>query len=186
MNKNNIPITLRYALGLVGVTTLLFVLKLIFNRFESSQYLLVSQMLLIVNIFCTFFMMGLIWVVQIVNYPLFKNVGDKNFVLYHTKHVWRVTCVVAIPMFFEAISSIMLLYYPHPHIPAQLILYGVALIFVVWLSTLFLLVPQHDALLKSFDIKAYQRINVYNWVRTVAWTLRGVICVIFLINILNI
>jgi hypothetical protein len=176
---------LKVFLSVFGVATLLVVLKLIFSTFDRSFDLVISQMLLLTNILCTFFMLGLIWVIQIVNYPLFKNVGEESFVKYHQEHVWRITSVVFIPMFLEGMTAVMLLWYPHPSVPAELILFGLTLIFLVWLSTLFLLVPQHDGLLKGFNNKSYRNINAFNWIRTIAWSLRAVICVLMLLSVLN-
>jgi hypothetical protein len=48
-----------------------------------------------------------------------------------------------------------------------------ALVGVVWLSTMFLQIPQHNILARGFDQAAYEALVSGNWVRTVAWTLRG-------------
>ncbi|HEX2205610.1 MAG TPA: hypothetical protein VHG91_20025 [Longimicrobium sp.] len=46
---------------------------------------------------------------------------------------------------------------------------------MVWLSTALLQVPMHGRLERGFDAAAHRRLVATNWVRTVAWTARGVL-----------
>ncbi len=181
MRDDKRPLLLNVFLTVVGLITLCVIINLVFDPYHLNAYLPVAKTLLVVNIVCTFIMVGVIWLIQIVNYPLFDHIGTESFAKYHNQHVWRVTLVVALPMFFEAVTASLMLWYPYPHVPPVLLIYGMVLIFVIWLSTLFLLVPQHDSLLKEYNDKAYVRINIFNWIRTIAWTMRGIICVNLLV-----
>lgn len=137
-----------------------------------------NQLIFMTNMICTYIMVGIIWVVQIVNYNLFNQIGREAFAGYHKKHVWLITLVVGPPMLLEALSSVLMLWYPFA--PLEFIWKGIVLIFIIWLSTLFLLVPQHDVLSKGFSDKAYKRINMFNWIRTICWTLRAVLVTVML------
>ena len=46
-----------------------------------------------INIASTWFMIGLIWFVQIVHYPLFVYVGSKEFRTFHENHKILITPV---------------------------------------------------------------------------------------------
>ncbi len=64
-----------------------------------------ADLLLVLNLFSTVFMTGLIWFVQLVHYPLFDHVADGQFTPYHRQHTRRTTRVVAGPMLVEAITA---------------------------------------------------------------------------------
>ena len=59
--------------------------------------------------------------------------------------------------------------------PLAAALIGLALVVVVWLSTALLQVPRHTNLGSGFDRRAWSRLMLSNWVRTVAWSARGVL-----------
>jgi len=46
---------------------------------------------------------------------------------------------------------------------------------VIWASTAMVQMPLHDRILKGPDTHAQRRLVSTNWIRTVAWTLRGAI-----------
>ena len=52
---------------------------------------------------------------------------------------------------------------------------GISLVAVIWLSTAFIQVPCHNRLVDGFDEEAHSRLVGSNWIRTVAWTIRGVL-----------
>ena len=49
------------------------------------------------------------------------------------------------------------------------------LVGVIWLSTIFVQAPLHGRLGGGFDAGLHRRLVVSNWVRTVAWALRGLL-----------
>ena len=44
------------------------------------------KLILLTQVFATLFMVGLIWFVQIVHYPLYANVGREQFPEYEALH----------------------------------------------------------------------------------------------------
>ncbi|MCH2177771.1 MAG: hypothetical protein MK106_03115 [Mariniblastus sp.] len=135
---------------------------------------LLPTFLLILNIFSTLFMTGLIWFVQIVHYPLFSEVGKEGFIPYQEKHQWRTTWVVGPPMLIEAFTAVLLIRYP-PIPNTSLLLMGVGLVFLIWASTAFLQIPCHGELTRGYQAKYQRRLVLTNWIRTVAWTLRSIL-----------
>jgi hypothetical protein len=138
-------------------------------------------LILLAHVAATWMMVGLIWFVQIVHYPLFAHVGEGAFPAYETAHNRLTTWVVGPPMFIEAATAFVLLLAKPEPIPAILVWLGAALVLVIWLSTALLQVPQHDILTRGFAIDAYRFLVLSNWLRTVAWTLRGV-CVLMMLG----
>jgi hypothetical protein len=55
-------------------------------------------------------MLGLIWFVQIVHYPLFSSVGEREFAGYEIQHSRLTAFVVGPPMLIEALSAIALVF----------------------------------------------------------------------------
>ena len=129
--------------------------------------------LLLAQLAATWYMTGLIWFVQIVHYPLFGQVGSAGFAAYEIAHSRLTTLVVAPPMLLEALTTCLWLLYRPPGIRFTEALIGVFLLAVIWCSTWFLQVPQHNVLAVGFDASAQQFLVTSNWLRTIAWSARS-------------
>ena len=125
------------------------------------------------NLISTLYMLGLIWFVQVVHYPLFSRVGADAFSGYESVHVTRTGPVVGPAMLIEAASAVSLALLPVAALPAPVAWLGLALVGIIWASTALLQVPCHTALGQGFDAATHRRLVRTNWIRTAAWTLRG-------------
>ncbi len=134
-----------------------------------------SDVLLIVNFFATVYMVGLIWMVQVVHYPLFAEVGSEKFAGYQTRHQWLTTLVVGPPMLIEAFSAVLLVWYLPNGVNYVPVIVGIVLVLVIWASTALVQVPCHGKLNHGFDKQTHRRLVRSNWIRTIAWTIRGVL-----------
>jgi hypothetical protein len=134
-----------------------------------------AQSLLVAQLFSTLAMVGVIWFVQIVHYPLFKRVGRDGFVEYERRHQQRTTIVVAPLMLLEAFTAALLVLWRPAGVAVWLPWAGAALVAVMWGSTFFWQVPAHEKLAAGFDPNMHLRLVSSNWVRTAGWTLRGLI-----------
>jgi len=135
----------------------------------------VVTLLLLAHIGTTLFMVGLIWFVQIVHYPLFDRVGIQAFDTYESHHTRLTGWVVAPPMLLELLTALLLIWFRPATIPAFVVWLGLTLLAVIWLSTAFIQVPLHNSLSLGFDPKAYRKLVKSNWLRTVAWSARGLL-----------
>ncbi len=137
-----------------------------------------GMFLLLVQLIATLAMFGLIWFVQVVHYPLFELVDDRKFA---ASHATRTTYVVAPLMLLELASSIALLrtvWRPSFISPTEAWL-GAVLAGVIWLSTAFLQVPMHDRLQARHSVADARQLVATNWVRTVAWSLRAALVLLW-------
>ncbi len=141
--------------------------------FNMNKILLVSQLI------STLCLTGVIWLIQVVQYPLFAEVGAESFQRYHGSHAFWITPVVAPMMIIELGTSVLLLFYPIENIDVRLIWVGLVLSAIVWLSTFFLQVPMHEKLASGFDLDAHSFLVKTNWIRTVAWSLRSILVTFF-------
>ncbi len=134
-----------------------------------------SQRILIINVAATLFMVGLIWIIQIVHYPLFDGVGAAGFTSYQQRHQSQITLIVAPVMLTELATAILLLLAPPLGVRKPSILASIGLLVLIWLSTAFIQVPCHERLVTGFDADTYRWLVQSNWIRTLAWTARGLL-----------
>ena len=115
--------------------------------------ILMNHFPFLLNISSTWFMVGLIWLIQIVHYPLFNLVGKNEFQVYHNGHSVLITPLVGTVMIIELISSILLVVFPPKNISITIPIIGVILVFIIWASTAFLQIPQHNLLSKAYELE---------------------------------
>jgi hypothetical protein len=123
----------------------------------------------------TAFLAGLIWVVQLVHYPLFDRVEERTFPSFHAAHSRRISVIVVPAMALEAALALLLVLRPVAGVPFWLPSAGLLLVTVNALSTAFLQVPLHRRLAGGFDPEAHGALVRTNVLRTLAWSLRAVI-----------
>ena len=133
------------------------------------------KLLLLINLAATWTMVGLIWFVQVVHYPLMANVGEAGFANYEQLHTRLTTYVVGPPMLIEIATAAMLLYCLPTKVPSYWMWVGIGLILVIWIATAVFSVPMHGRLEKGFDTDAHRWLVQSNWIRTFGWTARGVL-----------
>jgi hypothetical protein len=129
--------------------------------------------ILLANVFSTIFMTGLIWIVQVVHYPLFAKVGLDVFPAYSRAHQTLITLVVGPPMLLEAATAVLLVVARPAGVSVTLAWAGLAILVVVWLSTAALQVPAHAKLVSGFDAATADFLVRSNWIRTIGWTARA-------------
>jgi hypothetical protein len=135
-----------------------------------------EKTLLFVQLATTLSLTGVIWLVQIVHYPLFAFVGDDRYKIFHVSHMNWITFVVAPLMIVELFAAILWLFYSPASVNGALLLwFGLILVAAIWASTFFLQVPLHEKLAQGFDAATHRALVNTNWIRTAAWTLRAVI-----------
>ena len=132
--------------------------------------------LLAAHAFVTLFMTGLIWFVQLVHYPLFGRVGETDFAAYEAQHTRRTGLLVGGPMLLELGLAAVLAWSPG----GTAAWCGLGLLGIIWLSTAVSQVPMHRRLEKGFDQAVHRRLVVGNWIRTIAWSIRGVLAILML------
>lgn len=116
---------------------------------------------------------GVIWVVQLVQYPFFSYVEKASFPKYHAAYTFWITPIVAPLMIVELLTAILILFYPPNYLNYKLLAGGLILCLAAWASTFFVQIPLHDRLAAGFDADAHASLIKTNWIRTVIWTLRG-------------
>lgn len=125
-----------------------------------------------VHLGATWALVGLIWTVQVAVYPQFAVVKPAEFTRWHASYTRRIGGVVGPLMAVEMVTGVAWVWWQ----PASGWAWsGLGLIGVNWLSTAVVQVPQHRRLGEKYDARVIAALGRGNWVRTVAWSLRGVV-----------
>ncbi|MFK7959418.1 MAG: hypothetical protein AB8G96_02755 [Phycisphaerales bacterium] len=127
-------------------------------------------------------MVGVIWFVQMVHYPLFAEVPEAGFQAYEQAHVRRTGTLVGPLMLMELAAAIWLLVRTPIGVPEWMPWAGLVVLALLWGSTFFVQVPLHRQLEAGFNLEAIERLVATNWLRTVGWTLRGGLAVWMLLR----
>jgi hypothetical protein len=125
-----------------------------------------------VHLCCTWALVGLIWMIQLVVYPQLFRIGAAEFGDFHFAHCWRIGVLIAPLLLVEFGSALWLLVQGRREILFET---SVGLILVNWASTAIFQAPMHLKLMQGFDAPTVRRLIRTNWVRTVSWTLRGIL-----------
>jgi hypothetical protein len=138
-------------------------------------------LLLLAHTGATLFMVGVIWFVQVVHYPLFARVGPSSFSTYSVRHTRLTGLVVGPPMLLEAGTAVALVVWNPPGVWVFLLWAGLSLVAGIWLSTALLQAPRHTTLGGGFDPAVHRFLVTSNWLRTVLWSLRGLValCILY-------
>ncbi len=121
----------------------------------------------------TLFMVGMIWTIQLVHYPLFAAVGPDRFPAYEAAHSARITWVIVLPWAIQGLTTLALLLSPPAGVPRTLVYAAAALAAIPVVVTIAFSVPAHSVLSGGFDAAAHARLVGTNWLRTAAWTAHG-------------
>ena len=133
-----------------------------------------NDVVLLLNTVASWTMVGVIWFVQVVHYPLLSVVPVESAASVAVEHQRRTGWVVMVPMTVEGVTTLLLL---------GMVPEGVAW-FVPWLAgiplavallaTVLLSVPRHARMAAKPDETVGQELVSTNWIRTIAWSVRGI------------
>lgn len=138
----------------------------------------VSAGFLVVQLIAAVAMTGAIWVVQLVVYPQFVEVGEAEFVSYHARYMQRITWIVMPLMLVELGAAVGSLVACRRQRVWRWLLVASVLLAVVWASTALMQVPRHERLAAGLDARTVRELVQGNWLRTVGWSLRAVLLAI--------
>lgn len=134
------------------------------------------QGVLLAHAAATWWMSGVIWMVQLVHYPLMALVREDQWREYEAQHRRRITFVVMPAMLLElATASWIAARQLTGDGAAWSGLLGLALVLTLWLSTFLVQTPLHLRLSQRFDADDHARLVRSNWLRTLIWSARAVL-----------
>jgi len=130
---------------------------------------------LVISTAATWGMVGVIWMVQTVHYPMLAEYSAVAPVRAAVDHQRRITPVVGPFMAAEGVTALILLV-DRPATMGTLSAWVAAtLLGLALLSTIAIQVPLHGRLAEGHDEGVARRLITTNWLRTAAWTSRGLV-----------
>jgi hypothetical protein len=129
----------------------------------------------LVTLAFTLYMTGMIWSMQILEYPLFALVGPQEFPAYHTRHN-RGLLFVIVPSLLALVSAVALIVARPSPIP----LWSSIIVAVLDLVILGYTAAREAPLHARLDHGGYSAAVIHdlvlgNWVRTLLWTANALI-----------
>jgi len=132
--------------------------------------------LTIVHVLATWFMVGMIWTIHLVHYPLFSKVGPDTYVDFQAAHVDRIGALLLVPWLTEGLTLLALIWLAfaggRQDLRLSVAVGAVAMAVVVVISGVWS-APAHGDLADGFDAAVHDRLMTANLVRAIAWTVRG-------------
>ena len=138
-----------------------------------------EKIIFVLQIVSTFFLTGVIWIIQIVQYPFFSSIGAENWTKYHDDYRFWITPIAAPAMIIELLTAIYLVFYLPQRFDSKFVWAGLILVLMIWASTFFIQVPLHEKLAVGFDENTHKLLVQTNWIRTITWSLRSVLMIHF-------
>ena len=135
-----------------------------------------SRPLIVVHAAASMFMVGLIWTIHYVHYPLFAYVGESTYASFQAVHVERIGRLLFVPWLTEGFSLIGIVALAFLggrrtlRVPA--VINGAAMAIVLVMSG-FWSAPAHGKLAEGFDKAVHDELMTVNLIRTLAWTVCG-------------
>jgi hypothetical protein len=142
---------------------------------DFAHWLLIGWTVLI------FYVLGEIWFVQIVVYPLFGKVGEAEYVAYHRFYSSRIPLPVIVPGFASFLLTIPLVFFAPDSVPTWMTLANLACGVAGLLVTVGLEIPRHARLERGGKQgKVIRELILYNWPRTFSITGSALLTVLML------
>jgi hypothetical protein len=132
----------------------------------------------------TWYLVGLIWVIQRVQYPAMEFVDPDpvRAAVAEKQHCDRIFWVVGPMMLLEGVLAGWLLVVGIMTGGWMLPGVGLLLLGIIWISTARVQMPLHDRLLRGPDPWAQRALVRTNWIRAIAWTLRGLVALAMVLS----
>jgi hypothetical protein len=134
---------------------------------------MIADVILATQLASTWAMVGLIWFVQLVHYPLFARIEATHFPEFEQDHQRRTGWIVAPLMLTEGVSAVGLVWISTSTTDRLLASIALAMLVAIALSTFLWQVPLHERLSRGWNSEVHQRLVQSNWLRTILWTARG-------------
>ncbi len=129
------------------------------------------ESLAVLHLAATGFMVGLIWTIHVVHYPLFALVNEP-YRPFQEAHMARITALLVVPWGLEVVSAAALVLAAPPGSATVVAFAGVVLIALLVAITGLGAAPIHGRLVERFDDDLHRRLLRVDRVRALVWTTR--------------
>ena len=128
-----------------------------------------EAVVLLIQVITTWLMLGVFWFVQLIHYPLFKNIKD-CFVQYERKNVKRTAAFIPPIVVIDIVTNVMALILADEGLYVSFISAALVLNILTWLTTFLFQMQMHQKLSVQYSDKLLAKLVGTNWIRTILWT----------------
>jgi hypothetical protein len=133
----------------------------------------------IITLAMSLYMTGMIWSMQILEYPLFAFVGPKEFPAYHQHHNRGLPFMVILPSILAFLSAVALIFTRPTRLPLWLSVVIAALDVLIILATVVREAPLHGRLdREGYSTEVIRQLVLGNWIRTILWSINAIILLV--------
>ena len=133
----------------------------------------------IVTLALTLYMTGMIWSMQILEYPLFALVGQKEFPAYHQRHNRGLPYLVILPSIAAFVSAVVLIFTRPARLPLWSSIVIAVLDLLIIVATVVREAPLHARLdREGSSPEVIRQLVSGNWIRTLLWTANAVLLLV--------
>lgn len=130
----------------------------------------------IITLALTLYMSGMIWSMQILEYPLFALVGQQEFPAYHRRHNRGLPFLVILPSLGAFISAVVLIFTRPAHHPLWASIVITVLDALIIIATVAREAPLHAQLdREGYSPVLIRQLVLGNWIRTLLWTINAIL-----------
>ncbi len=135
------------------------------------------EQLAVIHLAATGFMVGLIWTIHVLHYPLFAFVPEP-YQPFQSEHMKRISRLLIVPWGIEVLTALGLFLLADAGAQRAWSLVGGALVVAIVGVTGLLAAPAHGRLLERFDEDELRSLLRVDLVRTLLWTARGAVAIV--------
>lgn len=132
------------------------------------------MILILLHACATFLLTGLIWVIQLVHYPMFQFLDSQTYSRAMAFHQQRISIIVVPLMLFELLSAGYLAFIQWSSL-AGFHSINMALLMVIWVHTFGLMVPFHRKISTQCNNALLLKTVSHHWIRTAAWSIKSIL-----------
>lgn len=126
--------------------------------------------IVLLELIFTSMLTGLIWTIQLINYPQLAMVGPLEYSQFHQFHIRAITPLVGPLMVAELCLCFLNLY--QSNVPRSVSWWSLAALVFIWGTTVFFSVPLHEKMVTAKNELLIHQLVLSNWVRTIAWSFK--------------
>ncbi len=128
------------------------------------------SLLSIIHLTFTSFMVGVIWIVQLVHYPSFQYIDFERYRSFQRFHMEKISLIVVPTMIFELGSGLMLVFFYYKE--DWIFILSMVFLLAIWIITAIFFTKLHGRLAHGYINAVVDSLIKTNWLRTLLWTIR--------------
>ena len=139
------------------------------------------ESILFFHFFLSFFMTGIICLIQLIHYPSFSFIDKNMYSKFQTFHMNRISFLVGPIMILELLSGFYLLLFFYSE--SNFFVINFILNILILTMTIIVFGTIHKKLIEGFKFSLFAKLISMNWIRTILWSMKSIFIFLYKLNI---